>query len=163
MFPGPRETQHRLPTYGVQPDTSILNLRLHASSGRRISYMTDYRPSAGMSQDFSAIALVDVRDLDRMTGLLQVLVTGWVRGQATVEAALGLRRGPRIGQLQYSLDDETDGPSAGALMSVGSPAARVAEQISSSIVMTDTGLPDPSVGAAGTTIALPRSTGAHPT
>lgn len=35
-------------------------------------------------------------------------------------------------------------------MSVGSPAARVAEQISSSIVMTDTGLPDPSVGTVDT-------------
>ena len=58
-----------LPTYGVQPDTSILNLRLHASSGRHISYVTDYRPSAGMSQVFSALALVDLRDLDRMTAV----------------------------------------------------------------------------------------------
>lgn len=35
-------------------------------------------------------------------------------------------------------------------MSVGSPAAMAAEQISSSIAMTDAGLPDPSVGAVDT-------------
>jgi predicted S18 family serine protease len=41
---------------------------------------------------------------------------------AAVQAVLESGVDPRIGQLQYSLPEESDGPSAGALTTVGSLA-----------------------------------------
>jgi Lon protease (S16) C-terminal proteolytic domain len=53
---------------------------------------------------------------------------------------------PRLQQLDYSLHEAIDGPSAGALLSVGSLAALRGSQISGSTTMTGTVLPDGSVG-----------------
>ncbi|MGO9872279.1 MAG: hypothetical protein ACLPVY_00650 [Acidimicrobiia bacterium] len=54
---------------GVRSEISILGMRLHDSSGRHLGYVLDYRPTAGMSQVFSALALADLRHLDRMTAV----------------------------------------------------------------------------------------------
>lgn len=53
---------------------------------------------------------------------------------------------PRLQQLRYSLREAIDGPSAGALLSVGSLAALRGSRISRSTTMTGTVLPDGSVG-----------------
>ncbi len=53
---------------------------------------------------------------------------------------------PRLQQLRYSLREAIDGPSAGALLSVGSLAALRGSQISRTTTMTGTVLPDGSVG-----------------
>jgi hypothetical protein len=53
---------------------------------------------------------------------------------------------PRVEQLRYALHEAIDGPSAGALMSVGSLAAIHGTTLDGSITMTGTVLPDGSVG-----------------
>lgn len=59
-------TGTRIPTRGVQSEISTLATRLHDSAGLHIGYVVDYRPEAGMSMVFSALALADLRHLDRM-------------------------------------------------------------------------------------------------
>jgi hypothetical protein len=56
---------------------------------------------------------------------------------------------PRIKQLTYSLGEAIDGPSAGALLGVGSLVALRGSRISASTTMTGTVLPDGSVGPVG--------------
>lgn len=55
-----------IPTRGVQSEISTLVTRLHDSAGLHVGSVTDYRPEAGMSMVFSALALADLRHLDRM-------------------------------------------------------------------------------------------------
>lgn len=63
-----------------------------------------------------------------------------------VQAALISGIDPRLHQFKYSLREAIDGPSAGALLSVGSLAALSQSPISRSTTMTGTVLPDGSVG-----------------
>ncbi len=68
---------------------------------------------------------------------------------AATQAVLVSGVDPRLQQLKYSLRDAIDGPSAGALLSVGSLAALRGSKISGSTTMTGTVLPDGSVGPVG--------------
>jgi hypothetical protein len=72
----------------------------------------------------------------------------WTAATATagVQAVLESGADPRTGQLKYSLSEAIDGPSAGALLTVGSLAAIRSISVSDSITMTGTVLPDGSVG-----------------
>lgn len=54
---------------GVRSDITVVMLRLHDSSGQHVGWAREYRPPAGMSQVFSALALADLRHLDRMTAV----------------------------------------------------------------------------------------------
>jgi len=65
---------------------------------------------------------------------------------AGVQAVLISAADPRLHQLRYALKEAIDGPSAGALMSVGSLAALRGTKISDTTTMTGTVLPDGSVG-----------------
>jgi hypothetical protein len=65
---------------------------------------------------------------------------------AGVQAVLISGVDPRVHQLRYGLREAIDGPSAGALLSVGSLAALRGSKVSSSTTMTGTVLPDGSVG-----------------
>jgi hypothetical protein len=68
---------------------------------------------------------------------------------AATQAALVSGVDPRLQELKYSLRDTIDGPSAGALLSVGSLAALRGLKLSGSTTMTGTVLPDGSVGPVG--------------
>lgn len=61
---------------------------------------------------------------------------------AGVQAVLIAGVDPRRQQLEYSMKEAIDGPSAGALLSVGSLAAIRSAKISRSTTMTGTVLPD---------------------
>jgi Lon protease (S16) C-terminal proteolytic domain len=65
---------------------------------------------------------------------------------AGVQAVLIAGVDPRRQQLKYSMKEAIDGPSAGALLSVGSLAAIRSAKISRSTTMTGTVLPDGSIG-----------------
>ena len=66
---------------------------------------------------------------------------------AAVQATLIAGTDPRRGQLRYSVHEAIDGPSAGALLTVGSLAALRGEPIAAdTTTMTGTVLPDGSVG-----------------
>ncbi|MEX0768577.1 MAG: S16 family serine protease [Microthrixaceae bacterium] len=65
---------------------------------------------------------------------------------AGVQAVLDSGVDPRVVQLTYSLQEAIDGPSAGALMAVGSLAALAGTKLNPEITMTGTALPDGSVG-----------------
>jgi hypothetical protein len=65
---------------------------------------------------------------------------------AGVQAVLISGLDPRAHQLRYALNEAIDGPSAGALLSVGSLAALRGTNVSGTTTMTGTVLPDGSVG-----------------
>ncbi len=52
---------------GVRSGLNIIATRLHAPDGQYVGWVCDYRPSAGMSQVFSALGVADLRHLDRTT------------------------------------------------------------------------------------------------
>lgn len=54
---------------GGRADMKLLITRLADPAGRHIGYVNEFRPEAGMSQVFSALALADLRHLDRMTAV----------------------------------------------------------------------------------------------
>ena len=58
-----------LPYAGVRSDMTVVMLRLHDPSGQHVGWVREYRPPAGMSQVFSALALADLRHLDRMSAV----------------------------------------------------------------------------------------------
>lgn len=65
---------------------------------------------------------------------------------AAVQAVLQSGVDPRDVELRFSLEEAIDGPSAGALMTVGSLAAMSGAPVASATTMTGTVLPDGSVG-----------------
>ena len=58
-----------LRTFGERSDISGLMVRLDDASGRCVGTLSDYRPTAGMSQVFSALQLADLRHVDRMSAV----------------------------------------------------------------------------------------------
>jgi class 3 adenylate cyclase len=54
---------------GVRSDMRIVMLRLHDSSGEHVGWVREFRPTARATQVFSALALADLRHLDRMTAV----------------------------------------------------------------------------------------------
>lgn len=58
-----------LPTFGERSDVSGVMVRLDDAAGRCVGTLTDYRPTAGMSQVFSALQLADLRHIDRMSAV----------------------------------------------------------------------------------------------
>jgi class 3 adenylate cyclase len=58
-----------IPFAGVLSDINVTMLRLQDSSGRPVGSLSDYRPTADMSQVFSALALADLRHLERMSSV----------------------------------------------------------------------------------------------
>ncbi|MEI6621877.1 MAG: S16 family serine protease [Actinomycetes bacterium] len=75
----------------------------------------------------------------------------WTAATASAAAQAVLDSGvdPRAGELTFTLKEAIDGPSAGALMTVGSLAAIAGTSLSASMTMTGTVLPDGSVGPVG--------------
>lgn len=53
-------------TFGARSEISILMTRLDDAAGRHVGWLTDYRPTAGMSQVFASLQLADLRHIDRM-------------------------------------------------------------------------------------------------
>ena len=114
-----------------------------SSEGQVVSGVTPVEITAVADDPDSPLA-VDLRGLQAEgAGPMWTAATSVAAVQAVLESGVD----PRIGQLQYSLNEEIDGPSAGALMTVGSLAAIAGESILDSITMTGTVLPDGSVGA----------------
>lgn len=58
-----------LRTFGERSDISIICLRINDSAGKYVGLVTDYRPTAGMSQVFSALQLADLRHVERMNAV----------------------------------------------------------------------------------------------
>ena len=58
-----------LRTFGERSDISIVTQRVNDSVGNLVGYVTDYRPTAGMSQVFSALQLADLRHVERMNAV----------------------------------------------------------------------------------------------
>ncbi|MSY22787.1 MAG: hypothetical protein F2668_07390, partial [Actinobacteria bacterium] len=130
-----RNSNHRVTVQALWYGTS--------SEGQVVSGVTPVEITAVADDPDSPLA-VDLRGLQAEgAGPMWTAATSVAAVQAVLESGVD----PRIGQLQYSLNEEIDGPSAGALMTVGSLAAIAGEQISESITMTGTVLPDGSVGA----------------
>lgn len=75
----------------------------------------------------------------------------WQAATALAEAHSVMESGfdPRLGQVTYSIPEQIDGPSAGALLSVGSLAAINDVPLLPGMTMTGTVRPDGSVGPVG--------------
>lgn len=75
----------------------------------------------------------------------------WTAATATAgtQAVLATGVDPRRGQINYALTEAIDGPSAGALLTVGSLAAIRSATLSPTTTMTGTVLADGSVGPVG--------------
>ncbi len=58
-----------LRTFGERSDISGVMVRLDDAAGRCVGTLTDYRPTAGMAQVFSALQLADLRHIDRMSAV----------------------------------------------------------------------------------------------
>jgi hypothetical protein len=130
-----RKGNHRVTVQALWYGTS--------SEGQVVGGVTPVAITAVADDPDSPLA-VDLRGLQaKGAGPMWTAATSVAAVQAVLESGVD----PRIGQLQYSLTEEIDGPSAGALMTVGSLAAIAGESISDSITMTGTVLPDGSVGA----------------
>ena len=130
-----RNSNHRVTVQALWYGTS--------SEGLIVSGVTPVEITAVADDPDSPLA-VDLRGLQAEgAGPMWTAATSVAAVQAVLESGID----PRIGQLQYSLNEEIDGPSAGALMTVGSLAAIAGVAISDSITMTGTVLPDGSVGA----------------
>ncbi len=129
-----RNSNHRVTVQALWYGTS--------SEGLIVSGVTPVEITAVADDPDSPLA-VDLRGLQAEgAGPMWTAATSVAAVQAVLESGID----PRIGQLQYSLNEEIDGPSAGALMTVGSLAAIAGVAISDSITMTGTVLPDGSVG-----------------
>jgi len=130
-----RKPNHRVTVQALWYGTS--------SEGQVVSGVTPVEITA-VADDPDTPLAVDLRGLQAEgAGPMWTAATSVAAVQAVLESGVD----PRIGQLQYSLNEEIDGPSAGALMTVGSLAAIAGVSISDSITMTGTVLPDGSVGA----------------
>lgn len=129
-----RNSNHRVTVQALWYGTS--------SEGQVVSGVTPVEITA-VADDPDTPLAVDLRGLQAEgAGPMWTAATSVAAVQAVLESGID----PRIGQLQYSLNEEIDGPSAGALMTVGSLAAIAGVAISDSITMTGTVLPDGSVG-----------------
>ncbi len=75
----------------------------------------------------------------------------WTAATAVAEVQAVLVSGvdPRLHQLRYSLHEAIDGPSAGALLTVGTLAALRGASVPPSTTVTGTVLPDGSIGPVG--------------
>ena len=62
-------TGSEVPYGGMRSDARILMLRLHDSSGQHVGWVREYRPTASTPQVFSALALADLRHLERITAV----------------------------------------------------------------------------------------------
>ena len=101
---------------------------------------------AAVSDDPTTPLSVDVSGLKAAgAGPMWTAATATAGTQAVLESGID----PRLGQLTYALHEAIDGPSAGALMTVGSLAAINGAQLDAKTTMTGTVLPDGSVGPVG--------------